>query len=250
VFLLAHHEFSFVLLAGCDSNDSDGTAKEKPDICEDRYAPSLLVRDPVLFRGDDNDTSRLVYREKVFNSEQSVHNFLGYQFSVDDDCQSSENLELIIERTGGLCREANYMVTPLQNIPACNGRNSSGPPFNIPFSNPLYGDPKFVTMQLDDDPPVIQCGFHRECTPGINVVSPDGRTLYHYTMKLADSSEFRFNEARFFYNVVVSYCVLVDHILTSKCYEGKSVLTLHLPPHAFLLTARTTVKLMFESMLL
>ena len=242
MFLLAHHEFSFVLLAGCDSNDSDGTAKEKPDICEDRYAPSLLVRDPVLFRGDDNDTSRLVYREKVFNSEQSVHNFLGYQFSVDDDCQSSENLELIIERTGGLCREANYMVTPLQNIPACNGRNSSGPPFNIPFSNPVYGDPKFVTVQLDDDPPVIQCGFHRECTPGINVVSPDGRTLYHYRSKLTDISVYELNKARFFYNVAVSVC----HKFTSRC-RGKCLFT-NIALFLFSYTARITVKLMFKLM--
>jgi len=248
VFLLTHHEFSFVLLAGCDSNDSDGTADEKPDICEDRYAPSLLVRDPVLFRGDDNDTTRLVYREKVFNSEQSVHNFLGYQFSIDDDCQSSENLELTIDRTGGSCSETHYKVTPLQNIVACNDRYSSGPPFNISFSNPLSGDPKFVTVQLDDDPPVIRCGFHLDDTSGINEVSPDGKTLYHYTMKLADSSEFRFNEARFFYNVVVSYCVLVDRILTSSAKEARACLHYTYLPMRLLLSARTTVKLKFESM--
>ncbi|KAL3784268.1 hypothetical protein ACHAW5_005992, partial [Stephanodiscus triporus] len=70
---------AFLKFAGCDSKDSDGTDGQKPDICEDRYAPSLLLRDPVLFRGDDNDTTRLVCREKVFKSEQSVKNFLGYQ---------------------------------------------------------------------------------------------------------------------------------------------------------------------------
>ena len=187
----------------------------------------------------------------MFKSEISAKNFLGYQFgAVADDCQPPENLELQIDRTGGNCSKTHYTVTPLQNIAACIGHNSSGPQFNIPFDNPLAGAAKIVTVQLDDDPPVIQCGFHLDDTTGINEVSPDGKTLYHYTIKLADSSEFRFNEARFFYNVVVSYCVLVDHILTSKCYEGKSVLTLHLPPHAFLCTARTTVKLMFESMLL
>ena len=190
------------MLVGCDSNDSDGD--EKKDNCEDRYAPSILLRDPVRFRGDDNDTTRLVCREKVFTSEQSVKNFLEYQFSVDDDCQPSENLELIIDRSGGSCRETQYTLTPLQNIIACNDRISSGPPSNIPFQNPLSGVSKNVTVQLDDEPPVIQCGFRLDSTSGINVVSPDGKTLYHYMMKLADSSEDRFNEAKFFYNVVVS----------------------------------------------
>jgi hypothetical protein len=143
-------------------------------------------------------------REEVFKSEQSVKNFLGYQLSVDDDCQPSENLELIIDRTGGSCRETHYTVTPVQNIPACNGRNSSGPPLNIPFENPLFGVSRNVTVQLDEEPPVVQCGFHLDSTLGIDDVSDDGRTLYHYMMKLSDSPEDRFNEAKFFYNVVVS----------------------------------------------
>jgi hypothetical protein len=105
----------------------------------------------------------------------------------------------------------------MQNIPACNDRNSSGPPFNIPFENPLTGASKFVTLQLDEERPSIQCGFHLDRTLGIDEVSDDGKTLYHYMMKLSDSSEDRFNEANFFYNVVVSYGVLVCHIFTSKC---------------------------------
>ncbi|KAL3768372.1 hypothetical protein ACHAW5_005210 [Stephanodiscus triporus] len=193
---------AYLMGAGCDNIDSDGDG-EQPDHCEDRYPPSVLVRDSVLFRGDDNDTTRLVYREKVFKSEQSVKNFLGYQFgAVVDDCQPSENLELIIDRTGGSCRETHYMVTPLQNITACNGRNSSGPPSNIPFVNPLTGASKFVTVQLDEEPPVVQCGFRRECTPGVNVVSEDNRTLYHYRSKLTDVSDYELNKARFFYDVV------------------------------------------------
>ena len=191
------------MLVGCDGIDSDGD--EKKDNCEDRYAPSLLVRDALYFRGDDNDITRLVCREKVFKSEQSVKNFLGYQFSVFDDCQPSENLELIINQTGGSCRETQYTVTPLQNITACNGRNSSGDPFYIPFINPLAGVSKNVTVQLDDEPPVIQCGFHLDSTLGIDYISDDGRTLYHYMIKLSDSSEDRFNEAKFFYDVVVSF---------------------------------------------
>jgi hypothetical protein len=144
----------------------------------------------------------------VFNDEDSAKNFLGYQFgAVVDDCQPSTNLDLIIERTGGSCSETHYMVTPLQNIPGCISRTSSGPPFNITFDNPLRGDPTNVTLQLDDEPPVIQCGFHLDSTSGINVVSPDGKTLYHYMMKLADSSEFRLNEARFIHDVRVSDCV-------------------------------------------
>ncbi|KAL3786294.1 hypothetical protein ACHAW5_001907 [Stephanodiscus triporus] len=191
---------AFLKSVGCDGFDSDGD--EKKDNCEDRYAPSFVIRDAVYFRGDDSDTTRLVYREEVFKSEQSVKNFLGYQFSVFDDCQPSENLELIIDRTGGSCRETHYAVTPVQNIAACNGRNSSGPPFNIPFVNPLFGVSKNVTVQLDEEPPVVHCGFRLDSSLGIDDVSDDGRTLYHYMMKLSDSPEDRFNEANFFYNVV------------------------------------------------
>jgi hypothetical protein len=195
-----------VVVAGCDNLDSDGD--EAPDNCEDRYAPTLVVRDALLFRGDANDTARLWHTGAVFNDEDSAKNFLGYQFgAVVDDCQPSTNLDLIIERTGGSCSETHYMVTPLQNIPGCISRTSSGPPFNITFDNPLRGDPTNVTLQLDDEPPVIQCGFHLDSTSGINVVSPDGKTLYHYMMKLADSSEFRLNEARFIHDVRVSDCV-------------------------------------------
>lgn len=200
----------------------------------------------MLFRGDDNDTTRLVYREKVFNSELSVFNFLEYQFSVNDDCQGAENLQLIIEPLSGSCRETNYTVRPLQNIPACNGRNSSGPPLYIPFQNPLRGEAAIVTVQLDYDPPVIQCGFHRECIPGINVVSPDGRTLYHYRSKQTDISDYEWNKAKFFYNVVVSYCVSVCHKFTSKC-RGKCLST-YIAPCLFSYTTRITVKLMFKLM--
>ena len=193
---------SFV--AGCDNIDSDGDGKQ-PDNCEDRYPPSLTIRDSVLFRGDANDTTRLVYREEVFKSEQLARNFLGYQFgAVFDDCQPSENLELIIDQSGGSCRETQYTLTPLQNITACNDCNSSGPPSNIPFQNLLTGVSKIVTLQLDDRPPVIQCGFRGECTPGVNVVSDDGRTLYHYRSKLTDISDYELNKAKFFYDVVVS----------------------------------------------
>jgi hypothetical protein len=195
-----------VVVAGCNNLDSDGD--KAPDNCEDRYAPTLVVRDALLFRGDANDTARLWNRDRVFNDEDSAKNFLGYQFgAVVDDCQPSTNLDLIIERTGGSCSETHYMVTPLQNIPGCISRTSSGPPFNITFDNPLRGDPTNVTLQLDDEPPVIQCGFRLDSTSGINVVSPDGKTLYHYMMKLADSSEFRLNEARFIHDVRVSDCV-------------------------------------------
>ena len=179
----------------------------------------------------------------MFKSEISAKNFLGYQFgAVADDCQPSENLELQIDRTGGNCSKTHYTVTPLQNIAACVGHNSSGPQFNIPFDNPLAGAAKIVTVQLDDDPPVIQCGFHRECTPGINVVSPDGRTLYHYRSKLTDISVYELNKAKFFYNVAVSVC----HKFTSKC-RGKCLFT-NIALFLFSYTARITVRLMFKLM--
>jgi len=226
--------------------DSDGDG-EAPDNCEDRYPPSLAVRDSVLFRGNANDTTRLWHRGEVFKSEKSAKNFLGYQFgAVADDCQPSENLELQIDRVGGNCSETHYKVTPLQNIVACNGHNASGPQFNIPFENPLAGAAQIVTVQLDTEPPVIRCGFHRECTSGINVVSPDGRTLYHYRSKLTDISDYELNKAKFFYYVVVSYYVLVCHKFTSKC-RGKCLST-NIAPCLFSYTARITAKLMFKLM--
>jgi hypothetical protein len=217
-----------------------------PDNCEDRYAPTLAVRDALLFRGVANDTARLWHNAEVFNNEDSAKNFLGYQFGgIVDDCQPSANLDLIIERTGGSCSETQYIVTPLQAIPACNSHNSSGPPFNIPFDNPLRGDPLMVTLQLDDEPPVIRCGFLLDSAPGINVVSPDGTTLYHYMMKLADNSEFRLNEARFWYDARVRVIVCELETYPLSCFETH-VLTLHPSSCTYLVTARTTAKPMFE----
>ena len=65
-------------LAGCDDMDSDGSGKR--DDCEDRFTPELLVRDASIFRCDEDDTKRLCYTDKWFQSDKQVRNFLEYEF--------------------------------------------------------------------------------------------------------------------------------------------------------------------------
>ena len=148
----------------------------------------------------------------MFRNEQQLKNFIDYQFYAIDDCQSSQaieasqaRIEVKIDYKSGSCSETVYTVTPQQIVlvPECNGLNTVGP-FNIPNINPLSGSSQEVTVQLDVVPPVVTCGFK---TPGIgiNQISSDLKTLYHY---IVDADKFRLNEAQFFHRVTVSPHVL------------------------------------------
>ena len=192
-------------LAGCDDLDSDGNGIR--DECEDRFAPELVVRNAEIFRCDEDDTRRLCYDGNVFKNEKQLKNFLEYQFPATDDCSSTNKLDVKIEYESGSCRNTVYTLTPLQNISSCNDHvpKPVGAFAPIAFKNPLYGTSKNVTVQLDDEAPVIECGFHHPDSTSLNKV--DGKTLYHYMTKSEQrdgGDGFRLNDARFFYTVTVS----------------------------------------------
>mmetsp|Transcript_2549 Transcript_2549/g.3954 ORF Transcript_2549/g.3954 Transcript_2549/m.3954 type:complete len:1065 (-) Transcript_2549:183-3377(-) len=180
--------------AGCDELDSDGDGLY--DLCEDRFPPELIVRDAEVFRCDEDDTSRLCYHGKVFKNERQVKNFLDYQFPASDDCASTNRLNVTIEYERGTCRETVYKLTPVQDIPACNDREPVGV-FDIAYDNPLYGASKEVTVQIDDEAPVVHCGFLPDST-SFNKI--DDKTLYHYMSK-SNNDGHKLDDAQFIYNV-------------------------------------------------
>ncbi|KAL9191170.1 hypothetical protein ACHAXT_000876, partial [Thalassiosira profunda] len=182
--------------AGCDEMDSDGDGEY--DVCEDRYGPDVVVRDALLFRGDEENVTTLVYAQKVFNSELRLRNFLGYQFAPVDDCSPTNKLNITIEHTEGTCRDSTWTITPWQNLPECDDREPVGA-YNIPFENPLIGRFREVTVPLDEDAPVVTCGFRPDDT-SINEVADDNRTLYHY-MLTSDGPGTQLSDAQLFYNV-------------------------------------------------
>ena len=155
-----------------------------------------MVRDALLFRGDVNDTSRLVYNKEVFNSEKQVDNFLRYQFAPTDDCSPTTRLSVEVEKQEGTCRESVYEITPVQNIESCDGTVNVGV-YNIGYTNPLLGNSRTATVAVDDEAPVVQCGFRPDST-SMNIV--DGKTLYHYMLN-SDRNGNRLVDSRLIYNV-------------------------------------------------
>lgn len=178
---------SFVV-AGCDQLDSDGNGVK--DECEDRYPPSILLRNAEIFRCDDDDTSRLCYNDKVFKNEKQLLNFLHYQLPATDDCTiSPSELSVDISHTGGSCYDTVYTITPVQDLPQCEGYNP-GPPLNETFENPLLGTQRQVTVRLDAVAPSVECGFYDN----------GDKTLYHY-MSSSDEDQPRLVNARFWYKI-------------------------------------------------
>ena len=182
----------------------DGKLQEllipKIDECEDRYPPNIVLRNAEIFRCDDDDTTRLCYTDKWFKNNDQVLNFLGYQFPAADDCAPTTKLEVTIEKTGGTsCDNTEYTITPSQNYPECNDQPEVGP-FDLPFTNPLFGNTKTVTLQLDEEAPTVECGFIPNSN-SINVI--EGKTLYHYMLK-SDRAGDRLEDSQLFYDVTVS----------------------------------------------
>lgn len=195
-----HRHCSSVLLAGCDDLDSDGDNLK--DDCEDRWAPELVVRNAEIFRCDESNTDRLYYCGSVFSTELQVNNFLQYQFPATDDCAATNRLQVQIEYERGSCRDTVYKLTPLQDIPGCEGRNviytRNGTDTEIAFVNPLNGTSKEVTVELDIEDPSITCGFTAD---GINEVSADGKTLYHYMLESEEMNGQSLVDAQLTYEV-------------------------------------------------
>lgn len=128
-------------------------------------------------------------------------NFLEYQFPAADDCAPTTKLDVTIEKTDGTsCDNTEYTITPSQNYPECDSLTIGAGPFNISFVNPLYGNTKTVTLQLDEEAPTVECGFIPNSN-SINVI--EGKTLYHYMLK-SDRAGDRLEDAQFFYDVTVS----------------------------------------------
>ena len=154
--------------------------------------------------GDDDDTTRLCYTDKWFKNEKQVLNFLEYQFPAADDCAPTTKLNVKIDYERGECRDTVYRLQPFQDYPDCNNLADVGP-FDLTFQNPLPGAAKNVTVQLDDEDPTIECGFLPTIVNSLNVI--EGNTLYHYMSK-SDENGMRLTDARLYYNVTVSECVL------------------------------------------
>jgi hypothetical protein len=200
---------SLFLLAGCDELDSDGD--KEVDKCEDRYAPNLLVRDPKIFRCNDDNTTMLCNTELWFSTEKRLLNFLEYEFPAADDCAGSNKLSVNISYVGGSCQDTKYSLTPLQDYPDCNDYIYGGPEFfSLTFENPLPGLSREVTVQLDKVAPVVECGFLPQVN-GTNIIDDDGKTLYSYVSKTNIGDGTRLNDARLYYNISVSKlcCIIV-----------------------------------------
>ena len=111
------------------------------------------------------------------------------------------------ERSEGTsCQNTVYTLTPFQDIPGCVDYDYGANAVVDTFENPLYGDSKQVTVQLDEVAPVVECGFFAPNANSANMV--DGKTLYHYMLKTEGGGR-RLNDARlkdagFFYTVAVS----------------------------------------------
>jgi len=184
--------------AGCDNFDSDGNGVK--DDCEDRFPPSILVTNTDIFRCDPEDVTKLCYDKKVFSKDKYARDFLEYQMKATDDCAQQKSLDIIIEQSG-TCAETVYTLTPLQNIADCaNTANAFGHELaatqqnsDLPFQNPLNGMQKMVTLQVDAEDPIIECGFHD--TSSLHVV--ENKTLFYYV----DSYDTTPKDANFFYNI-------------------------------------------------
>lgn len=188
--------------AGCDELDSDGNGIV--DQCEDRFPPSVVLRNAELFRCNDDDYAELCYTGKVFNGEKQLMNFLNYQFPASDDCQiSPSKLKVDISYEDGDCHNTKYKVTPYQNISECDNYDPGdcSPLNGTTFENPLYGLSKDVTVQLDVAAPEVKCGFLYD-TLAMKNISDDSKTLYHYMPPNPTSGDVtRLIDARLFYNV-------------------------------------------------
>lgn len=180
--------------------DSDGDGKV--DECEDRFPPEIVLRNAAMFRCDEDDTSKLCHNEEVFKSEKQARNFLEFNFALADDCSPSKNLELVIEKNpSSNCHNTMYTLTPVQNITSCEGRAPVGiGDLEIVFENPLRGNEREVILDVDDEGPVVECGFRAPSSAGINMI--DGNTLYHY-LNTNDSAFDSLDDANFFYEVTV-----------------------------------------------
>ena len=118
-----------------------------------------------------------------------------------------------IAKTSGSCENTLYTLTPIQNITKCAGffPPHPSPLFQKEFENPLTGTTKEVTVQLDTDSPVVECGFLPQVNKNNIIDSNDSKTLYSYVSKTNIGDGTRLNDARLYYYISVSKlcCIIV-----------------------------------------
>jgi hypothetical protein len=181
--------------AGCDEFDSDGD--NIIDYCEDRHPPTLMFANAALFKCDKTNLTKHCYTDEVFLENEHAENFLKDQVIVTDDCLIAKGLDMVISREG-TCSETVFTLVPRQNYTECDNIATSSneitapssspsgasPNSNLftqtlPFVNPLLGRDKHITVQVDDEDPIVTCGFHDIHQDNIKV-HVDGGYLFHY----------------------------------------------------------------------
>lgn len=197
--------------AGCDGLESDGDEGFNIDFCEDHFPPSIILADSSLFVSFSDPTS-LKYTDVVFSNKTHVENFFNYQASVDDDCQEDKNLKMITTHASGTCDETKYELVPRQYYPECSKSLYDKAGFQIKFQNPLYGKKSTITVNLDEERPIVECGFHD--IHDYNVV--EGKTLFHYDKK---HHKHEFKDSNFFFRVTENCPAAVDVDVTVKSNE-------------------------------
>jgi hypothetical protein len=206
--------------AGCDEFDSDGDSII--DLCEDRHPPTLMFANAALFKCDEANLAKHCYTEKVFLNNEHAKNFLKDQVIITDDCLIAKGLDMVISREG-TCSETVFTLVPRQNYTECDNIATSSnettapssspseasPNSNLftqtlPFVNPLLGRDKHITVQVDDEDPVVTCGFH-----DLGDLNVKDKTLFYYSNKRAG-----LKDAKFFYTIEVRiHCILLLNIL-------------------------------------
>ena len=165
--------------AGCDGIDSDGDEETMIDVCEDRYAPSIILLNSGLFISHKREMADFSFTDEVFLTHEHVQHLFNYQVRVDDDCAVSKMLTMKIEHVGGTCNNTTYELTPIQNYTECNDRTTGtigkdGEP--IPFTNPLSGKSLHFIVNVDEEAPMVECGFHEKSDSDII----GSKTLFKY----------------------------------------------------------------------
>ena len=166
-----------------------------------------MFGDASLFRCDKENKEKRCYTNEYFTKHQHAIDFLEFQLKVTDDCAPFSGLAGLsaigvnISHVTGTCHETQYQITPYQDYAGCDGHsfnNSDGE--IVSFVNPLYGKPVYITVQVDEENPIVRSGYnHHDSDDVVYSVHGNGptHTLFHY------SSKRLFRDAHFFYNIEV-----------------------------------------------
>jgi hypothetical protein len=179
--------------AGCDGIDQDfveGSATNMADNCEeDNYPPELVLleRLPVVSVDPDADVFRL---EMSFSKIDEAISYLESATQVVDDCSRPELLTRNVELVRLSCSDSEFKVTPIQE--QCAGTDKF-----------LAGTPVSVLLDVDQDVPVVTCGFGVPVPENKNAQLTrrvDGKNLF---LQLEGGENWNPVDTDFFYKVEV-----------------------------------------------